>query len=103
MLASVITAAITTAIVRPRAPSPPFDKLLFGLEGDGYITLTEPGLPDGEYRVPVGARCRMYRLYPKACVVQLEDGKLAYAEYHIILDDTPGNRELFKDMRDAHK
>ena len=103
IVAVVITAITTTAITRPRAPRPPFDRFLFGLEGDGYITLSEPGLRDGEYRVPVGTRCRLYRLYLENCVVQLEDGRLTYADYHELLEDTPANRDLIKDLRDAHK
>ena len=94
---ALLTAGITTAIVR--APSPRFDRLLFGLEGDGMITLREPGMPDGDYRVPVGTRCRLYRLYPKVSVIQVEDGRLAYATDEDLLDDTSANRDFIKGLR----
>lgn len=97
LVASTLTVAIT------RAPRPQFDRLLFGLEGDGLVTLQEPGLPDGDYRVPVGTRCRLYRLYARVNIIQIEDGRLAYANDHEILDDTPANRKLLKELSHGRK
>ena len=88
LVASTLTAAIT------RAPSPRFDKLLWSLEGDRMVSLHEPGIPDGDYRVPIGTRCRLYRLYLGRNIIQVEDGRLSYDTGVIVLDDSPANRKF---------
>lgn len=91
-LSIIATAAITAAITR--APSPLFDKLLWSLEGDRMVSLHEPGIPDGDYRVPVGTRCRLYRLFLNRNVIQVEDGRLSYDTDVFLLDDCPANRKF---------
>ena len=88
LVASTLTVAIT------RAPRPQFDKLLWSLEGDRMVSLREPGMPDGDYRVPVGTRCRLYRFYPNVNVIQVEDGRLSNDTNVVLLDDCAANRKF---------